>query len=94
MTPASEKDLGDALRIFDSLSYVRQQDIAAIPVLETRPNYVVYGPLALVPVAPDVVLLFVQAGQTLILSEAFRGRCRAGCRRRWAGRHARWCRRR
>jgi len=70
MTPASEKDLGDALRIFDSLSYVRQQDIASIPVLPSRPNYIIYGPLALSPAAPDVVLLFVQAGQTLILSEA------------------------
>jgi uncharacterized protein (DUF169 family) len=70
MTPASEKDLGDALQIFDSLSYVRQQDIASIPVLQSRPNFVVYGPLTSVPMAPDVVLLFVQAGQTLILSEA------------------------
>ena len=33
MTPVSEKDLGDALRIFDSLSYVRDQDIPSIPVL-------------------------------------------------------------
>ncbi|HWC99672.1 MAG TPA: DUF169 domain-containing protein [Candidatus Sulfopaludibacter sp.] len=70
MTPASEKDLGDALAIFDSLSYVRKQDIAAIPVLQSRPQYVVYGPLALAPAPPDVVLLFVQSGQTLILSEA------------------------
>jgi uncharacterized protein (DUF169 family) len=70
MTPASEKDLGDALQIFASLSYVRQQDIASIPVLAAQPKYVVYGPLALSPVRPDVVLLFVQAGQTLILSEA------------------------
>jgi hypothetical protein len=31
---------------------------------------VVYGPLAEAPVAPDVVLLFVRADQTLILSEA------------------------
>ena len=31
---------------------------------------VVYGPLAEIPVTPDVVLLFVSADQTLILSEA------------------------
>jgi uncharacterized protein (DUF169 family) len=70
MTPASEKDLGDALRILDSLSYVRAQDIPSIPVLQSRPKYVLYGPLASVPAVPDVVLLFVKAGQTLILSEA------------------------
>jgi uncharacterized protein (DUF169 family) len=31
---------------------------------------VVYGPLASIPVPPDVVLLFVKAEQALILSEA------------------------
>ena len=31
---------------------------------------VVYGPLSSIPVAPDVVLLFVQADQALILTEA------------------------
>jgi uncharacterized protein (DUF169 family) len=70
MTPVSEKDLGDALRIFDSLSYVRQQDIPLIPVLQSQPKYVLYGPLTAVTAAPDVVLLFVKPGQTLILSEA------------------------
>jgi hypothetical protein len=53
MTPASEKDLGDALRILDSLSYVRAQDIPSIPVLQSRPKYVLYGPLASVPAAPE-----------------------------------------
>jgi uncharacterized protein (DUF169 family) len=41
-----------------------------IPVLESQPAYVVYAPLADSPLPPDVVLLFVNANQTLILSEA------------------------
>ena len=41
-----------------------------IPVLERAGKVVVYGPLASTPLAPDVVLLFVRADQTLILSEA------------------------
>jgi uncharacterized protein (DUF169 family) len=41
-----------------------------IPVLNRDAKVVVYGPLASMPLAPDVVLLFVQADQTLILSEA------------------------
>ena len=41
-----------------------------IPVLEREPKVVVYGPLASIPIPPDVVLLFVKADQTLILSEA------------------------
>ena len=70
MSDAAGKDLGDALKVFNDLGYVREQDVAQIPVLAARPKYVVYGPLAEMPVAPDVVLLFVRADQTLVLSEA------------------------
>jgi len=70
MGPAAATDLRDALAVFADLSYVREEDVAAIPVLGERPGCVVYGPLEKMPVAPDVVLLFVRAGQTLILSEA------------------------
>jgi uncharacterized protein (DUF169 family) len=70
MTPAAAKDLGDALKVFAQLSYVRDEDVAAIPVLASKPKHVIYGPLAEIPVDPDVVLLFVRADQTLILSEA------------------------
>jgi uncharacterized protein (DUF169 family) len=70
MSPASSADLMDALKVFADLSYVREQDLAMIPVLRSKPGYVVYGPLAQAPVNPDVVLLFVRADQTLILSEA------------------------
>ena len=47
-----------------------EEDVATIPVLASKPNYVIYGPLAQIPINPDVVLLFVRADQTLILSEA------------------------
>jgi len=70
LTPAAEADMNDALKVFADLTYVRAEDVAAIPVLKSQPKYVVYGPLAEAPLAPDVVLLFVQASQTLILSEA------------------------
>jgi uncharacterized protein (DUF169 family) len=70
VTPAHEVDRGDALRVFADLGYVRPEDIPQIPVLARRPAYVVYGPLAASPLTPDVVLLFVRADQTLILSEA------------------------
>ena len=70
MSLGASADLGDALKVFADLSYVREQDVAAIPVLASKPKYVIYGPLAEIPVAPDVVLLFVEASQTLILSEA------------------------
>src|ERR1035441_3770844 len=50
MTPAAATDLGDALKVFAQLSYVRDEDVAAIPVLASKPKHVVYGPLAAIPV--------------------------------------------
>ncbi|HLH36973.1 MAG TPA: DUF169 domain-containing protein [Alloacidobacterium sp.] len=67
---AQQTDLMDALKIFGQLDYVRQEDLALIPVLQSRQKYVIYAPLAVTPLSPDVVLLFVNAGQMLILSEA------------------------
>lgn len=69
-SPAAQKDLGDALKVFADLGYVRAQDIPLIPVLKSRPQSVIYGPLSQIPLPPDVVLLFVNPDQTLILSEA------------------------
>lgn len=70
MSPAAGEDLGDALKVFADLTYVRPEDLAAIPVLAAKAKHVIYGPLASAPAVPDVVLLFVRADQTLILSEA------------------------
>jgi uncharacterized protein (DUF169 family) len=69
-SPEQQIDLQDALRIFGELGYVRPEDIPQIPVLAGSPEYVVYGPLAKTPMDPDMVLLFVDAARTLILSEA------------------------
>lgn len=69
-SPAQQTDLMDALKVFSDLGYVTPKDLSLIPVLASRPKYVVYSPLSQSPLAPGVVLLVVDAGQTLILSEA------------------------
>lgn len=69
-SPAQQTDLIDALKVFADLEYVRQEDLALISVLESQPQHVVYAPLASSPLPPDVVLLFVNASQTLVLTEA------------------------
>jgi uncharacterized protein (DUF169 family) len=69
-TDTTNAELGLVLKVFADLTYVRAEDVAQIPVLSRRPKFVVYGPLAEAPATPDVVLLFVQASQTLVLSEA------------------------
>jgi len=69
-SPEQQTDLRDALKVFGDLGYVRPEDLPLIPVLQSRARFVVYAPLAQAPLPPDVVLLFVQAAQTLILTEA------------------------
>jgi uncharacterized protein (DUF169 family) len=70
VTAEHDIDRRDALAVFADLGYVRPEDIPLIPVLQSRPRCVIYGPLARTPLPPDVVLLFVRADQTLILAEA------------------------
>lgn len=69
-TPAQQTDLVDALKVFGDLGYVRQEDLPMIPVLAAEAKYVTYSPLAQTPLPPDVVLMFANANQILVLSEA------------------------
>lgn len=69
-SPAQQIDLGDTLKVLGQLGYVREEDLAAIPVLQSQSKYVVYAPLTETPLPPDVVMLFVNANQSLILTEA------------------------
>jgi uncharacterized protein (DUF169 family) len=69
-SPEQQTDLMDALKVFADLGYVRAEDLPQIPVLQSQPKYVIYSPLASAAGVPDVVLLFVNSSQTLILSEA------------------------
>jgi uncharacterized protein (DUF169 family) len=69
-SPAQQADLMDAIKVFGDLGYVRHEDLPLIPVLASKPRHVLYSPLAETPLPPDVVLLFADAAQTLILSEA------------------------
>jgi uncharacterized protein (DUF169 family) len=69
-TPLGQTDLMDALKVFGDLGYVRPEDLPNIPVLQSRFKYVVYGPLSQARQEPDLILLIVNASQSLILSEA------------------------
>jgi uncharacterized protein (DUF169 family) len=69
-SPAQQIDLSDALKVFSDLGYVRPEDLPLIPALTSQSKVVVYAPLAKTPLPPDVVVLFINASQTLILSEA------------------------
>ncbi|MBC8164585.1 MAG: DUF169 domain-containing protein [Bryobacteraceae bacterium] len=68
--PSTQSELGAALKVFASLGYVREEDVPLIPVLGRSFKHVIYSPLSAAEIAPDVVLLFVDAVQSLVLVEA------------------------
>ena len=67
---SQRQELQEALKAMGGLDYVREEEVAAIPVLQHEARHVIYGPLADFPLDPEVVLLFADAQQGLILSEA------------------------
>jgi uncharacterized protein (DUF169 family) len=69
-SPSQQTELKQALEAMNGLDYVREEEVAAIPVMQHEVKHVIYGPLADFPLDPEVVLLFAHAQQGLILSEA------------------------
>ncbi|MCW5980610.1 MAG: DUF169 domain-containing protein [Bryobacteraceae bacterium] len=70
LSAQARQDLGDALKVFADIGYLPADQVPGIPVLAGQPRRVVYGPLASVSAPPDVVLLFVEPDQALIVTEA------------------------
>lgn len=69
--PASQgMELANTLAAMQGLDYVRPEEVANLPVMKTGNRGVVYAPLKDIEDAPDVVLIFANAAQGLILSEA------------------------
>ena len=67
---SQQAELQEALKAMSGLDYVREEEVAAIPVMQREVKHGIYGPLADFPLDPEVVLLFAHARQGLILSEA------------------------
>lgn len=63
-------ELGEALKAMCDLDYVRPEEVATIPLIKQEVKHVIYGPLAVFRLFPEVVILFAHARQSLILSEA------------------------
>jgi uncharacterized protein (DUF169 family) len=74
------KTLGEAATKADTaalfeVGWVTEADVPGIAHVEARPGAIVYGPLADMPVAPDVVFLRLNAKQAMVLDDAL-GRVR------------------
>jgi uncharacterized protein (DUF169 family) len=63
-------ELASVLEVMAGLEYVREQDVAAIPVVKNAVKHVIYAPLGQTPLPPDAVLLFAHSRQGLVITEA------------------------
>jgi uncharacterized protein (DUF169 family) len=63
-------ELASVLKVMAGMEYVREQDVSKIAVLKDSAQHVVYAPLKETPLRPDVVLLFADARQGLVITEA------------------------
>jgi uncharacterized protein (DUF169 family) len=68
--PSQASELKLTLKVLNDLDYVRDEEVAAIPVLQRSVKHVVYAPLSDAPIAPDVVVLFAHARHSLVITEA------------------------
>ncbi len=67
--PSQPEELKTTLKVLNDLDYVRDEEVAAIPVLDRSVSHVVYQPLAEANGA-DVVVLFAHARHSLVITEA------------------------
>ncbi len=63
-------ELASVLKVMAGMEYVREEDVARIPVMKRQVGWVVYAPLAETPLPPDAVLVFADSRQALVLTEA------------------------
>lgn len=70
LSPAERQELLRVVEMMVDVSYLRLQDVAQIPKLETPLSVAVYAPLGAAPVPADVVLVRGNAYQLMVLAEA------------------------
>lgn len=64
------RELPDMLQFMTGIGYLRMEEVPGIPQLPETPGAVVYAPLGLAPVDPDVVLFAGRPGRLMLLQEA------------------------
>jgi len=72
LTAQAQAALNGGLELMCSVGYIKPEEAQHIPSLEKKAPVVIYGPLAGFPVSPQIVLLWIQPSQAMLLREATR----------------------
>ena len=70
LSPERAGELPDMLTYLTDIGYLRMEEVPRIPQLPATPGAVVYAPLGVTPVDPDVVLFAGRPGRLMLLQEA------------------------
>jgi uncharacterized protein (DUF169 family) len=70
LSPEREKETAQTLQMMFDLGYVKPEEVPRIPRLATAPAAIVYAPLGIIPVTPDVVLFKCRPASAMLLNEA------------------------
>jgi uncharacterized protein (DUF169 family) len=70
LPPERAQELDQTLALMTGISYLRMEEIPAIPRLPHTPQVVIYSPLGDTPVDPDVVLVAGLPRRVMLLQEA------------------------
>ena len=65
-----QPELAGVLNLMGEIGYLRMEEIPGISVLPTSPEFILYAPLSLTPVAPDAVLFSGTPVSLMLLVEA------------------------
>lgn len=68
--PEGQPDAQAIVKTMCDLGYITPDEAASIPSVPRGHKGIVYGPLAQMPVEPDVALFFVKPGHAMLLAEA------------------------
>jgi uncharacterized protein (DUF169 family) len=60
----------DVQKLLES-EWVTPEEATQLPVVKNRYNFITYGPLTQTPMDPDVILLRINAYQSMVLHDAF-----------------------
>jgi len=70
LTPEAKEGLQGALSMMCQVGYVKPEEAEQIPALAKKGKAMLYGPLSSFPMAPEVVLIWLQPAQAMLLREA------------------------
>lgn len=70
LSPPEQQELMGLVQTMVGLSYIRMEEVPAIPTRKTPLKVATYAPLANTPASPDVVLVRGNARQLMLLAEA------------------------